>query len=216
MKNKSSFCKIIALLAVVCLLLIGLSAPAEDTNNAQSSTTTNKPAHSGITLGDGKIVIEGDASGDNELGLSKDTMDRLSPEQIVELTKSRHSKSRVEDVIIPLAGMAIPIVLFLSVVGVVAIVISHRLKKTKLLHETIRAMIDKGQPIPPELLQPQEPRRRPRSDLRRGLVFIAVGVALLITLPGGPAKAGGLIPLLMGVAFLVTWKVEANKNGDSK
>ena len=208
MKNKSSSCKIIALLAVVCLLLSGLSAPAEDTNSAQSSTTTNKPAHSGITFGD--------ASGDNELGLSKDTMDRLSPEQIVELTKSRHSKSRVEDVIIPLAGIAVPIVLFLSFVGVVAIVISHRLKKTKLLHETIRAMIDKGQPIPPELLQPQEPRRRPRSDLRRGLLFIAVGVALLITLPQGPAKAGGLIPLLMGVAFLVTWKVEANKNGDSK
>jgi hypothetical protein len=26
----------------------------------------------------------------------------------------------------------------------------------------------------------------------------------------------GLIPLLMGLGFLVTWNVEQNKNGDSK
>ncbi len=111
-----------------------------------------------------------------------------------------------------------PIALFVSFVGVVALVISHRLKKAKLLHETIRAMIDKGQPIPPELLQPQEPRRKPRSDLRRGLVFIAIGIALLVVLHswGNNIRAAGWIPLLMGVAFLITWKLEANKNGESK
>jgi len=99
--------------------------------------------------------------------------------------------------------------------GIVALVLRKRLQQTRLLHETIRAMIDKGQPIPPELLQPPAPRR-PRSDLRRGLVFLGIGIGLTVwlALEGGTKWPLGLIPLLMGVAFLVTWKVERPKNGE--
>jgi len=184
---------------------------AEDAANTATATSTNEtPGVAATNLPNAEP---------NTFGLPKEAFDRLSPEQIVELTKSRNdAQSHVENLVIPLAGMAIPIVLFVAFVGVVAIVISHRLKKAKLLHETIRAMIDKGQPIPPEFLQPPTPKRRPKSDLRSGLVLIAVGVALLVMLyhTGNVARAAGLIPLLMGAAFLVTWKVEQNKNGDSK
>jgi len=79
-------------------------------------------------------------------------------------------------------------------------------------------MIEKGQPIPPELLQSQDPPRRPKSDLRSGLVLvgIGIGVGIFLYVQHGNVWPAALIPLLMGVAFLITWKIEANKNGQSK
>lgn len=105
------------------------------------------------------------------------------------------------------------------VVGLVALGLFAAHRKNLLLHGTIRAMIEKGQPIPPELLKPQEAARRPGNDLRKGLVLSAVGIALLLlfsTLHGlpGAIAALGFIPLCMGIAFIIAWKIESkSKNG---
>ncbi|MBI3880566.1 MAG: hypothetical protein HY301_10960 [Verrucomicrobia bacterium] len=214
MKTTPFFARVLlkgALAGGVALAVIASSpAFAEDAANTATATSTNETP--------GVATANLPKSEPNTFGLPKEAFDRLSSQQIVELTKSRNTESRAEDVIVPLAGIAVPIVMFVAFVGVVAIVVSHRLKKAKLLHETIRAMIDKGQPIPPEFLQPPTPKRRPKSDLRRGLVMAGIGIGLIVWLAmdGGNKWALGLIPLLMGAAFLVTWKVEQNKNGDSK
>ena len=40
-----------------------------------------------------------------------------------------------------------------------------------LAHETMRLMIEKGLPVPVELINPPPPVKPPKSDLRRGLVW---------------------------------------------
>lgn len=118
-----------------------------------------------------------------------------------------------------LVPLLVPLGFFVSVIGIVSLILFAVHRKNRLLHETIRAMIEKGQPIPPELLKPQEPARRPGNDLRKGLVLSAIGIALLLlfsTMHGSPGvlAALGFIPLCMGIAFLIAWKIESkSKNG---
>jgi hypothetical protein len=100
----------------------------------------------------------------------------------------------------------------------VALGVSQRLKRTRLLHETLRLMIEKGQPIPAELLQSPDGLRRPRNDLRNGLVFVSIGLGLGVVLLAEQNHDWpmALIPLLIGVALLVTRKLEHKANGQPK
>jgi hypothetical protein len=175
--------------------------------NALSIQETNEPEGIVIQKGDKKITISAELASPPER-LPREVLEKLSPEQIVELEKAWRTRLHIEEVLVPIA-------FFGAVITIVAMILGQRVRQTKLLHETIRAMIEKGQPIPPELLQPPV-RRRPKSDLRRGLVFAGIGIGLTVwlALDGGTKWALGLIPLLMGAAFLITWKVEQSKNGD--
>jgi hypothetical protein len=219
MKAYRLLSKIGVLLAVAGLLIhfAGSGNATAQTNNPQSAVAVDTNATTGLMAGKNasKPVAVGNPGNDNVLGLPKETLDRLPPDQIVELLRMKQSHPGD---IVPIVAMAVPISLFAAMVIIVVLVISQRLKKNRMLHETLRAMIEKGTPIPPELLHPQDAPRRPRSDLRSGLALIGIGIALLIAFYhlGSVPRGLGLIPLLMGVAFLITWKLEANKNGDSK
>ena len=146
----------------------------------------------------------------NYYGLPKEAFDRLSPEQMLELAKTNQ----------PPAAMIIvvPVAMFAMIIGCVWLGVSQRSRRARMLHETLRLMIEKGQPIPPELLKFPDGFRRARNDLRNGLILMSVGVGLGVLLL---AQADGdwpiaLIPLLMGVAFLVARKLEPNPNGQPK
>lgn len=105
----------------------------------------------------------------------------------------------------------IPIVALIMVFGapvaIVGMFFYFRHRKNQMLHETLRAMVEKGTPIPPELLadplamraaQLAKSEVRKRNDLRNGLILIGVGA-------GVSAVAGkpGLIILFIGVAMIV-------------
>ena len=176
---------------------------ADATTNAAAS-----PAKHGLNL---KFNIGSENSGaTNYYGLPKEAFDRLTPEQIIELAKSNE----------PPAAMIVivPVAMFAMIIACVWLGVSQRSKRAALLHETLRLMIEKGQPIPPELLQSPDGVRRPRNDLRIGLVFISIGIGLgvLLLSQADDAWPVALIPLLMGVAFLVARKLEQNHNGQPK
>ena len=92
-------------------------------------------------------------------------------------------------------------------VAIVAVVLFFKHRRNAMMHQTLRAMIEKGVPVTPELVA----ALRSQCDgggqrmcyLLPGLIFSAVGIGLLIN-----AGRGGLIPLLIGIAFLVSWQVE--------
>ena len=49
-----------------------------------------------------------------------------------------------------------------------------------MINDTVMKLAEKGQPIPPELFT--EPAARPRSDLRRGIKLLTVGLAIIIAI----------------------------------
>ena len=119
--------------------------------------------------------------------------------------------------------VAIPIVaiVFLSIFGApVAIVVMigiFSMIATRMRQRTIRMMVEKGQPVPEELLAPVTRGIRRRSDARRGVVWAMVGLGLMIWLAAvndweGGAWSFGLIPFLIGLGYLIVWKLENKKD----
>jgi hypothetical protein len=116
------------------------------------------------------------------------------------------------------ALMAIPIVgiifttLFGAPVMVVAAVMFFSYLKSRSLHRTVRTMVEKGQEVPAALFAPP-PVIRARSDLRRGVVLLMVGLGLMIFFGAvndweGGVWSLGVIPFVIGLGYLLVWKLE--------
>ena len=119
--------------------------------------------------------------------------------------------------------VAIPIVaiVFLSIFGapvlIVIMVGIFALLGSRMRQRTIRMMVEKGQPVPAELLAPELRHVRRRSDVRRGVVWTMVGLGLMIWLAAvndweGGAWSFGLIPFLIGLGYLIVWRLENKKD----
>jgi uncharacterized protein DUF6249 len=117
------------------------------------------------------------------------------------------------------AFMAIPIIgiifstLFGAPVMVVAAVMFFSYLKSRSLHRTVREMVAKGQEVPAALFAPP-PVVKARSDLRRGVVLLMVGLGLMIFFGAvndweGGAWSLGVIPGVIGLGYLLVWKLEA-------
>jgi hypothetical protein len=120
------------------------------------------------------------------------------------------------------ALMAIPIVgiifttLFGAPVMVVAAIMFFSYLKSRSLHRTVRTMVEKGQEVPAALFAPP-PAIRARSDLRRGVVLLMVGLGLMIFFGAvndweGGSWSLGVIPFVIGLGYLLVWKLEGRRD----
>jgi hypothetical protein len=121
--------------------------------------------------------------------------------------------------------MVVPIVaiVFMAIFGapvlIVALIMYFGFSRNRAMHRTIRMLAEKGQPIPATLLAPPPPAVRQRSDLRRGIVLVMVGVGLMVCFGAwndweGGAWAIGVIPFLIGLGYLLVWKLEGEKKNE--
>jgi Domain of unknown function (DUF6249) len=133
------------------------------------------------------------------------------------------------------------IVPILGILMIIAIVIGplwirsyFAARERSQLHETLRVAYEKGQPVPPELIEKltaAAPRQGsggsssssgPDADLRRAIILIAVGLGLVglgaglfwgfmyvnpipAGIIGGSTAGAGAIPGFIGLAYLVLW-----------
>ena len=126
------------------------------------------------------------------------------------------SSEDIPAMVIPLVG-----IVFLTIFGapilIVAVIMYFGFSKNRMMHRTIQLMVEKGQPVPPALLAPPAPAQRQRSDMRRGVVLVMIGLGLMIFLAAmndweGGAWSIGLIPFLIGAGYLLVWKLEGKKD----
>jgi hypothetical protein len=124
---------------------------------------------------------------------------------------------------IPKFVLPIVTVTMLTVFGapvlIVALIMYFGFSKSRMRHRTIRMLAEKGQPIPAELLAPPTPAVRQRSDLRRAIVLIMVGIGIMICFGAwsdweGGAWALGVIPFVIGLGYLLVWKLDAGKKNE--
>jgi hypothetical protein len=116
---------------------------------------------------------------------------------------------------------------FVAAIILVPLYLRHREREQ--MHETLRIAYEKGQPVPPELIEalqsktPVRPMSTPDRDLRWALVLLGFGLGTALMGYGlyyglssggadvagsiaGPIVAGcGSIPGLIGLGYLVLW-----------
>ena len=137
--------------------------------------------------------------------------------------------AEVGPVLVPIVGIFMIIAV---VVGPIWIRSHYAARDRAQMHETMRVAYEKGQPVPPELIEKltesvtrqQSPAGSvPDADLRRAVVLIAVGLGLAglgagfwFGLPGqdsgspgaivgGIIAGSGAIPGFIGLAYLVLY-----------
>ncbi len=108
------------------------------------------------------------------------------------------------------------IVFFLCVFGAVAVVMYFRLRAKQETQLTLRKAIDQGQTLSEEMVKALSGNviPSPIRDLRRGIVLIAIAMALFgfaFLIEDNDASmvfsAAALFPLLIGISFLILQRV---------
>ena len=120
----------------------------------------------------------------------------------------------------------VPIGLFAMIAAIVIVPNWLRTRERQEMQATVRAAIEKGQPLPPELIEALSRdvrvRRVPSAqrDLRIGVILLAVagGVALTGVALGGindnamfGTVSGAAIPGMIGLAFVILSFFNPNK-----
>lgn len=138
-------------------------------------------------------------------------MNRLAPAFLLALAPglARAAEANLTAILVPIAVIGITFGFTALTVGILAY---RRYRSDTLRHETIRLALEKGQPLPPGLLDPVAVRDPGARDLRRGLVLLAIGLGLGLFLYFAPAPGThphtwsiGFIPGLMGLAYLLAY-----------
>jgi hypothetical protein len=117
------------------------------------------------------------------------------------------------DALYALKSVLVPIVAITTPLFIVMACLQFAQRRQERLHQTIVGLIEKGLPVPPQLLDPA-PRRPGMSPLMRALTLIGAGIGLVVflyTLLGtGPYMpwAAGAIPLAIGLAQLLAIRLE--------
>jgi Domain of unknown function (DUF6249) len=129
-----------------------------------------------------------------------------------------HGSGDIPEGVFPVVAISV-LAVFGFPVAIVALIMFSSWAKSRSLHRTVRMMVEKGQPVPPELFAaPAGAPLRPWYDLRRGIVLLGVGVGVLMFF--GVAAgwdegvwALGLIPGLIGLGYILAWRL-ANRHGN--
>ena len=113
----------------------------------------------------------------------------------------------------------VPIVLFLAIALTYCVkyYFAHRTRQD--VQSTVRVALERGDPLTPDLLdrlvQAPPPKR---TDLRRGVIGIGLGIGLgifglVVGEPDAvrPMLAVGMVPLLLGLAYLILWRLGGDK-----
>jgi hypothetical protein len=154
-------------------------------------------------------------SGDDDLALSPEIVAKLSAAEIAALLRERERGLR------PGGGILVPMAFFGTLAGIVLLSQLFATRRERLRQETLQAMVEKGSAVPEALLPG---RSQPSSDLRRGLVLVGAGLGLSLMFSvvrvGGQLASGlwgiGLVPLLMGVGYLATWRIAGPGSGSDR
>jgi hypothetical protein len=129
----------------------------------------------------------------------------------------------MDENIIAVIGILIPIVAILSMAGAFWAYLAYLQRGKKEVQLTLRAMIESGQQISPELLESLsiDSRDRREKDLRRGVREVGIGVALVaiaifLRMSGDgesfyPILAAAAIFITMGSVYLGLYKFAPNR-----
>ncbi len=112
-----------------------------------------------------------------------------------------------------LGGLAI-LLIFGTPIMLVAAFLYAGHRKRRLASDMAGQFLANGQPVPPEVWRGLAGDATPRNNLHKGMIMLGLGLGIFLCfwLIGSPEAAYlGLIPLFIGIAQLLIWKLEEQK-----
>jgi hypothetical protein len=197
-------------LLAAALLLTGVAIPLRAQNEADT-----KPKDEPVPVATDEAVTN-DAKGARESVRIDHTGIHVGGEEPVDINLGAlGGKDGLGGIVGPLLPIISVVMVFGMPVAIVALFVALRHRRNRMLHETLRTMVEKGVPIPPELLSgggavpagASSGAHHGYRDLRYGLVLVALGAGLCIM-----AGKVGLIPVVIGVALLIVWAIGSMAN----
>lgn len=133
---------------------------------------------------------------------------------------SDHGKPTDPDSVEILGGDLVPVAIILAVAVTYCVKYFFAHKTRSDVQKSIQSALERGQALTPDLLDRMGQSTRPRnSDLRRGLIGIALGIGLgaIGLIIGKPDTVRvmlgiGLVPLLVGLAYVALWRFDARQS----
>jgi hypothetical protein len=122
-----------------------------------------------------------------------------------------------------LTGLVAVCLIFGMPIIIVVAAFIYKAHQATMLRETIEHIVDKGQPVPPELLNGRawsagmKQANDARMPLHRGILLTATGVGLtILLLSTGLDEYWGIamLPLLLGFGYLLIWKIDSSNGQD--
>lgn len=104
-----------------------------------------------------------------------------------------------------LVGVLVPIAFFMLIAVIVIVPLYLRSLERQKMVDAVRVALDKGHPLPPEVVEVLGARNAassPSQDLRRGATLIAVALGLVVLGLVIGADEGRLLHPLIGVAAI--------------
>ena len=102
-------------------------------------------------------------------------------------------------------GMLMPVL-------VVGLILWYKARRNQLMHETALKLAENGQPVPASLFADETSSF---ASLRNGVVLLmlGLGISLALFLCSIKLWAVGIIPMFMGLGYLIVWKLEGGGTG---
>ncbi len=152
-------------------------------------------------------------------------LSKLSPNQLLELKKGEQEveKQKIEaerHAEMPLPSFIIFLICalpFLFVGTIIVVNVRHKNMESKRKYELYTKSLEMGQTIPENFFD--EPKKaNPASNLKRGVIWLAVGLAVLISFVIMQKHNGlilGIVPAFVGVGYLIVHFLDKPKSDSS-
>jgi hypothetical protein len=246
--------------AVALAFSLGLRAPVVHAQDSKAPATPDNAARAKDSGPQATIKVETDANGKKSVTIKKSLeadanadgdADKVVSPPTLSVGPRKHGKGVKVDVFgddreydslndfihaePELAGMVVAVVaiVFLSPVLVIALILWYRMRKNRMLNETMLMLAEKGVVPPAEALgalagstpaaiatspstaplyeQAKQIRRRAMSsDLRKGVIMGGIGLGLTFysMFDDGTPNGLGLVLLFVGIGYIVLWWFE--------
>ncbi len=114
--------------------------------------------------------------------------------------------------------IALPIlIVFMAIVLIVYFSSKSRKEREQIRHDVYLKALAAGQPLPEKFFE--EPQQKQSSNLKRGAIWLGVGLAITIGFLASDNRDAlflGLLPAFIGAAYLLVYFIEDKKNQTKK
>lgn len=202
-----------ALLCVLLLIALAKVGKAEESPKAvQTLSTVGEPIEPTKPIEPETSAVRTTRDGSITTQIPKEVLDRIPADDLVDLLhKEARTPKSVPEVIFD-KQIIVPGLVFGSFVVIAFSFAYFSYRKRRELFLLVQEAIKSGHALPESFLESLEQKKKPTadSDLRKAVILIAFGISSIVILGTVASEralaALGILPLLLGLAYLLLWK----------